>query len=116
MPYKHPSPHRLLRTIAIVGVSMFGAFLLGVETAGDIQPMVHSTMAGNAVVEGDFNGNGVQDVDDVKIALELAKGYRTPTPHELAADPNHDYVITVDDAMAVLDILERLPGAPKVQL
>jgi hypothetical protein len=95
---------------------MFGAFLLGIETAGDIQPVVNRTMAGNAVLEGDMNGNGILDVDDVKITLELAKGYRTPAPQELAADPDHDYVITVEDALTILDTLKRLPGTPKVQL
>ncbi len=105
-----------LRTICIVAASTSFAFVLGIETAGDVQPVVGATHAGDSVVAGDFNGNGVLDINDVKIALELAKGYRYPTPAELAVDPNGDFHITIDDAMTMIDILERQPGQPAVRL
>ncbi len=84
------------------------AFFLGIETAGDIQPMVGSTKAGSATLEGDLNGNGMLDPGDARLALELAQGYRSPTPEELDADPNHDLKFTMDDVMVILDKLERL--------
>jgi|GEM_PF-894207 hypothetical protein len=105
-----------LRTICIVVGSVSAAFILGIETAGDVQPVVSRTEAGGTVLEGDFNGNGVLDVNDARIALELAKGYRSPTPQELSADPNGDFSITFEDAMLILDKLERLPSQPSVQL
>lgn len=95
-----------LRTISIVGSSMTVAFILGIGTAGEVHPVVSETRAGGAVLLGDLSGNGTIDMDDVKIALELSKGTRTPTPKELAADPNQDFVITLDDAMSILEKLK----------
>ncbi len=87
------------------------AFFLGIETAGDVRPLVNETSAGNSTLGGDLNGNGTLDLRDVRIALELAQGYRTPTPKELDADPNQDFRFTIDDAVLILDALERQPSA-----
>jgi len=92
------------------------AFLIGIQTAGDVSPVVLPTRADSNVLAGDLNGNGVLDTDDVKLALEIANGYRTPTPSELAADPNHDFVITTDDAMTILEHLKRTPQKLEVDL
>jgi hypothetical protein len=92
------------------------AFAVGIVTSNNVKPAVEQTRAGGETLEGDMNGNGNLDPDDAKIALELAQGYRTPTPQELAADPNHDYKITQDDAMLILDKLSRLPQRPTVEL
>lgn len=100
-----------LRTICIVVASMSLAFLLGIETSGDIEPVVGSLRAGSVAVEGDFNGNGLLDANDARIALEIAQGFRSPTTQELAADPDHDFHITVEDAMAILEKLEHLPSS-----
>lgn len=116
MQYKHPSGRRSLRTIAVIAVSMLGAFALGIGTAGDVHPVINATIAGTAVVAGDMNGNGMLDVNDARIALELAEGFRTPEAQELAADPNQDFQITAADAMTILEQLERLPGTPSVRL
>lgn len=105
-----------LRTIGIVGASMAVAFILGIQTAGDIQPVVKPTEAGNAVVDGDLNGNGVLDIGDARAAIEIALGYRTVTPEELAADPNHDLTVTIEDALAIIDALEHQPSQTDVQL
>ncbi len=104
-----------LRTVSIVVSSVTVAFIVGIQTAGDFQP-VASTQADGTLIAGDFNINGHIDVQDARIALELATGYRTPTPEELAADPNRDYDITTEDVLAILDILERTPSTPKVNL
>lgn len=95
------------KTIAIVASSMTVAFILGIETAGDVKPVVTETRAGNAVLRGDMNGDGTLDLSDVRIALELAEGKRSPTPDELAADPNQDFVITKDDVTAIADAIEH---------
>ena len=96
-----------LRTLAIVISSMTVAFVLGVETSGDVQPVVNQTRAGGAVLEGDINGNGVLDIDDAVLVLELARGDRTPQPKELAADPNQDFSFTISDAIQILKTLEH---------
>ncbi len=96
-----------LRTIAIVGSSMTVAFILGVRTAGDVQPVVGETRAGGAVILGDLNGNGIVDIDDAKKALELVKGLRTPLPQELAADPDQNFTITIDDVLSILNSIKK---------
>ncbi len=105
-----------LRTILIVASSMSLAFVLGIETAGDVQPVINETRAGNMVLDGDLNGNGILDVNDAHIALELAQNYRTPTPQELAADPNQDFRFTVEDAIKILEKLEHQAAKPTTQL
>ena len=105
-----------LKTIVIVSGSMTVAFIIGIKTAGDVSPVVSPTMADANVLAGDMNNNGQLDTEDVRIALEIANGYRTPTPSELAADPNRDYTITSDDAMAILDTIKNIPQAPEVKL
>lgn len=96
-----------LKSILIVVSSMGLAFFVGIETAGEVHPVVTETQAGSAILEGDLNGNGSVDLQDVRIALELAEGYRTPTPAELSADPNRDFQFTVDDAIAIIDKLQQ---------
>lgn len=85
---------------------MTASFLLGIQTAGEFRP-VDQTQAGPAEIRGDFNGNGTLDVDDVRIALELAQGTRQPTRAELLADPNGDLVITLDDVAMILSQIQR---------
>ncbi|OGJ60422.1 hypothetical protein A3A67_03435 [Candidatus Peribacteria bacterium RIFCSPLOWO2_01_FULL_51_18] len=99
---------KTLRTIPIVIASVSLAFFLGIETAGDIEPVIDSTEAGGATLEGDFNGNGVLDTGDAKVALEIARDFRLPTPSELAADMGGDLHVTLEDVTAVLEKLERL--------
>lgn len=75
-----------------------------------------STQADGADMAGDLNGNGSLDVQDARLALELANGYRSATPEELSVDPNRDFSITIDDVFAILERLERSPATPKVNL
>lgn len=104
-----------IRTLAIILTSVTAAFALGVQTAGDFHP-VATTEADGTVADGDFNQNGYVDIRDARIAVELASGYRSPTPDELAADPNGDFTITTDDVLTILERLERIPSTPKVSL
>lgn len=103
------------KTISIIVTSVTAAFILGIQTAGDFRP-VDSTQADGTVVTGDFNANGHLDVQDARIALEIASGYRTALPSELAVDTNRDYSITVEDVLWILEQLERAPSTPKVNL
>jgi hypothetical protein len=96
--------HKSLRTIGIVVGSMAAAFVVGIQTAGDVQP-VPATRASDTVLLGDLNGDGMVGPEDVRIAIEISEGYRTPTPDELAADPNRDFHITIEDAKSILDLL-----------
>ncbi len=104
-----------LKTMIIIVSSMATAFTIGIQTAGEFQP-VASTEADGTQQSGDFNANGFLDVQDARIALELASGYRTPTPEELSADPNRDFSVTADDVFTILERLERTPSTPKVNL
>lgn len=99
-----------LRTIGIVVGSMTAAFIVGVETAGDVE-QVPLTKASDTAVLGDFNADGKLTPEDVSIALDIAQGYRTPTPEELAADPNRDFHITIEDAKSILDEMAQQNAA-----
>lgn len=96
-----------LRTISIVLGSMALAFFIGIETAGEVKPVVSPTNASDTTIAGDMNGDGAVTLEDAKIALEIARGYRDPTPSELSADPNKDYHITIDDALSIIDMVQH---------
>lgn len=96
-----------LKTLAIVTGSMTTAFVLGIQTAGDVRPIVGEIRAGGTVLLGDLNGNNTIDREDAQKALEILKGLRTPTPQELAADPDQNFEITVEDILAILDSMEK---------
>lgn len=100
-----------MKAIAVVLGSMSAAFLLGIETAGDVQPVIGSTEAleSESAIAGDLNANGQIDLEDAIAALEIAEGYRTPAPEELAADPDQDFHITARDALSILQVLRNAP-------
>lgn len=80
------------------------SFSFGMQTAGDLQPFTLSE-AGSDALRGDMNADGAVDKTDATIILEIAQGYRAPTPDQLKADPNQDGTLTVDDAMRILSAL-----------
>lgn len=96
-----------LRTIVIVAGSMALAFAIGIETAGEVRPVIGSTNASDTTIPGDMNSDGHVSLEDAEIALEIARGYREPTPYELSADPNKDYHITIDDALMIIDLVQN---------
>jgi hypothetical protein len=55
-----------------------------------------------------MDGNGVADVSDAMIIIEIAQGYTTATSDQLRADPNSDGALTVDDALRILSNLSLL--------
>lgn len=82
------------------------AFAIGIQTAGDVHPIVEPTRAGIRL-SGDLNGNDILDTGDARMALEIARGYREATTEELEADTNQDFRITVEDVAAILEAIER---------
>ena len=100
-----------LMQVASFGVlCIVGSFLLGIETAGDVQTFGRSQAgelipAATSVLPGDMNGDGRLMIDDVIVALEITQGRRDVTPEAIAADPNHDGKLTVDDALKMLRTL-----------
>jgi len=100
-------PHSLRRNLKLLATGMaciIGSFLVGIQTAGDVQP-VSLIQAGGAPFVGDVDGSGAIDMSDVLIILEIAQGYRSATTDQLKADPNQDGQLTVDDAIGILSTL-----------
>lgn len=95
---------------------MTAAFALGIKTAGDVDPVINPTRAGSTVIDGDLNANGVLDLGDAELALQVALGYIAVTPEMLEADPNQDFKITAEDAVVILDLLQSSPIQPQVNL
>lgn len=87
-------------------LAVTASFALGMQTAGNLR-----TIAGSLATDaprGDVNADGTVDAADAIVILEIAQGYRTATPQELAADPNGNGILGVDDAIRVLrGILSR---------
>lgn len=103
-------PHfvrRNMKMLAIGSACIVSSFFIGTQTAGDVQP-VSLIEAGGTSLSGDVDGNGVVDVQDAVVILEVAQGYSDATAAELRADPNGDGQLTVDDALRILEALSLL--------
>lgn len=92
---------RSAKTIGLGFLCLVGSFAVGVETAGEVEP-IGATNALSVVEVGDVDGSGVVDLQDVIQILEVTQGYREAKPHELQADPTGDGRLTVDDALQIL--------------
>ena len=93
--------------LQILGLSVLcvaGAFGLGIQSAGEVQPIT-LIEAGSIERQGDVDGSGRIDIRDAIAILEIVRGYREVTPEELQADPNGDGILTVDDALQILQDL-----------
>lgn len=104
-PYSFFS-RKSLRSIVIVASCMMTSFAAGIQTAGDVHPLVDATEAGGTRIAGDINNDSVVDMLDARIILEIAREYRMPTADELAGDPNADMKLTTDDAIEILRRIE----------
>jgi hypothetical protein len=90
----------LLTLVPLALVAAAASFGIGVQTSNQLR-----TIQGSAATEaprGDVTGDGNVDERDAAVILEIAQGYRKATPAELAADPNSNGQLTVDDAIRVL--------------
>ncbi|MDP7477241.1 MAG: hypothetical protein QF442_02220, partial [Candidatus Peribacteraceae bacterium] len=70
-------PHSFRRNARLLVLSAFclvGSFTLGLQTSGNVQP-VALIEAGGLHLPGDMDGNGVADVSDAMIIIEIAQGY-----------------------------------------
>ena len=100
--------------LATGAACIVGSFLVGIQTAGDVQP-VSLIQAGGTRFAGDVDGSGTVDVSDVLLILEVAQGYRSATTDQLKADPNQDGQLTVDDAIGILSTLSKSLPSPCVR-
>lgn len=100
----HSKTFRTAATLVPLGAfAIVASFGLGMQTAGDLRAINESSAT--ETLRGDVTGDGTVDERDATIILEIAQGYRKATPAELAADPNDNGVLTVDDAIRVLRTL-----------
>lgn len=103
-------PHFVRRNVKMLSIGtacIVSSFFIGTQTAGDVRP-VSLIEAGGTELAGDVDGNGVVDLRDVTLILEVAQGYAEPTTDQLLADPNRDGVLSVDDALRILSMLSLL--------
>lgn len=111
MAKKHSFSFRHWQSIALGTVCAIGAFAVGLETAGNVQPFQHSEAAlemtsGNAPLRGDINENGTLDVEDASMILAIAENLETATPEQVRrGDTDGDLVLTTKDALRVLHVL-----------
>jgi hypothetical protein len=92
------------KVLMLGAATVASAFFVGIQTAGDVQPI--SLIEAGGEVAGDINSNGMLDANDVVLILEMVQGYREITPDALRRDPNHDGILTIDDAIRILTIID----------
>lgn len=92
---------QFLRALLFSGICVAASFLIGIQSAGEVQPIA-LIEAGSVSRVGDLTGDGSTDVQDVIAILEVVQGYAQATPDQLRADPNGDGVLTIDDALRIL--------------
>jgi len=90
-----------------------GAFALGLQTAGEVQPF-ESSQAAVAVdatayaepVRGDLDGDGVLTVEDAILMIQFAEEIETASSAQIRlGDTDGDYRLTYRDALQVLRML-----------
>lgn len=103
---------RWVRVASVSALCGTAAFVLGLQTAGDVQPFsqLQAAVTGgvHAPLHGDYTGDGVLGIEDVQKILEASQEYTTPTAAELdRADIDSDGTLTVRDALRVLTIIRN---------
>lgn len=92
------------KVLMLGAATVASAFFVGIQTAGDVQPV--SLIEAGGGVSGDIDNNGILDRRDAIAILEIVQGYRAISPEALRRDPNHDGILTVDDAIRILTIID----------
>jgi hypothetical protein len=105
------------RTLSLLGFGaacVFGSFLIGVKSAGEVHTFGRSEaqqanlVRQEIVVTGDVDGNGTVDASDALRVLEIVQGERPASDQAIQADPDGDGRITTADALLILrSVLER---------
>ncbi|MBI1812627.1 hypothetical protein HY285_05530 [Candidatus Peregrinibacteria bacterium] len=106
MTKKHPRRFlstRLVRSIALGTLCIIGSFALGIETTKEhLDTALRADVSQADGPVGDVNGDGTVDIKDVILILEFEQGLSTPTTDQRKlADVDHDYRITVQDALRI---------------
>jgi hypothetical protein len=105
---------RLWQVAACGVLSVVGSFLIGIRTAGEVEPFMKSQAGSLTDVEaeeqvfqpGDVNADGRVDVTDAIEVIKFIRGDTVPTREQLIdADPSGNARFDIDD---VLLILERI--------
>ncbi len=91
------------KVLMLGAATVASAFFVGIQTAGDVQPI--SLIEAGGGISGDIDGNGMVEERDALMILEMVQGYRDITPEALTRDPNHDGILTIDDAIKILTII-----------
>ena len=89
----------ILTVLAVASVA--ASFTLGFRSADDVKTF-QSIQAGSSNLPGDFNSDGLVNVQDAILGLEMSQGFTNTTPEAFKADPNKDGSITVSDVLTVL--------------
>ncbi len=109
---KHPYQlfsRKSLKSMVIVLCSTVTAFIVGIKTAGDIEPVVEGTKADSNLRIGDIDGNDRVDLIDVKIAMDIVSGKVKARPEQLLADPNQDFRLTQTDIEILIEMIQKQP-------
>lgn len=101
---------KIARILSFGALCVLGSFIIGVQSAGEVQPFTHSEAESieslkQSDLPGDIDGNGEVAVEDVILILEVVQGYTEPTVRELSRDPNGDSRLEVSDALRILRTL-----------
>jgi hypothetical protein len=99
MTKKTSSAAMHFKILMLGAATVASAFFVGIQTAGDVQPI--SLIEAGGGIAGDIDNSGMVDEHDAIAILEIVQGYRDSTPDALRRDPNHDGIFTVDDAIRI---------------
>ena len=97
---------KIAGTISLALACIASSFALGMQSAGNVQPIA-LIEAGSSQLKGDINGDGVIDLSDVVLILEISQGYVEATVDQIKADPNEDGSLTVNDAISVISLIKN---------
>lgn len=102
------TPHTTanFKVLMIAAATISSAFFVGIQTAGEVHP-VTLIEAGSGKLRGDMDDNGVVDVRDAIVILDIVQGYEQATPDHILGDPNGDGILTIDDARRILERIEH---------